>query len=121
MARCDQGYLCEVCGDEVEQLAESSLYLQYILGWITAEALTQHPDSHLRCNPNLSQFIDSPHFPPICVEGAFDRRNLEADFARQRAQLVSSGYERLLQLQRDRNLTIDRYPIAPEAYEDDCS
>ena len=32
MARCDQGYLCEVCGAEVEEITESDLYLAYVLG-----------------------------------------------------------------------------------------
>ena len=29
MARCDQGYLCDVCGDEVENIRESDLYLRF--------------------------------------------------------------------------------------------
>ena len=32
MARCDQGYLCEVCGRDVEAITESDLYLRYVLG-----------------------------------------------------------------------------------------
>jgi hypothetical protein len=115
MARCDQGYLCEVCGEEVERLIDSSLYLQYVLGWVAAEALPQHAEVHLRCNPNLAQFIDSPEFEPVLVDGPFDRRQLDAEFARQRAELITGGYQRLRQLQRDRSLTIDRYPIQPAA------
>ena len=26
MAKCDEGYLCQVCGHEVEQIVESDLY-----------------------------------------------------------------------------------------------
>ena len=32
MARCDQGYLCEVCGGDVEAITDSDLYLRYVLG-----------------------------------------------------------------------------------------
>ena len=28
MARCDQGYLCDVCGQDVEAITESDLYLR---------------------------------------------------------------------------------------------
>ena len=32
MARCDEGYRCEVCGKDVEAVTDSDLYLRYILG-----------------------------------------------------------------------------------------
>ena len=32
MARCEKGYLCSVCGQDVEAITESELYLQYVLG-----------------------------------------------------------------------------------------
>ena len=32
MAICERGYLCEVCGGDVAELAESDLYLRYVLG-----------------------------------------------------------------------------------------
>ena len=34
MAPCDQGYLCDVCGDEVEEIFESDLYLRFVIGEI---------------------------------------------------------------------------------------
>ena len=37
MARCDQGYLCAVCGAEVEEMTESELYLAYVLGEVGAQ------------------------------------------------------------------------------------
>ena len=39
MAKCDEGYLCEVCGLEVEGLTDSALYLQFVIGWIHPETL----------------------------------------------------------------------------------
>ena len=95
MAKCDEGYICPVCGDEVKRLIDSSLYLQYVIGWIPAEKLHLTPDIHLRCNPNLSQFIDSDEFPSVTIDGAFDRRSLDTNFVQQRSQLVTRGYQRL--------------------------
>src|SRR5437764_510005 len=32
MAACETGYLCEICGRDVEAITESDLYLRYVLG-----------------------------------------------------------------------------------------
>ncbi len=45
MARCDQGYLCRVCGEEVEDLIDSDLYLRYIMGWVDPETLHTTPSA----------------------------------------------------------------------------
>lgn len=111
MAKCDEGYICPVCGDEVKRLIDSSLYLQYVIGWIPAEELHLTPDIHLHCNPNLAQFIDSPEFPAITVEGPFDRRLLDAAFVAERVEQITRGYQRLRHLQRDRSLPIEQYPL----------
>ncbi len=112
MAKCDQGYLCQVCGGEVSRLIDSSLYLQFVIGWIPADQLQQHPDIHLKCNPNLSQFIDAPEFfEPMIAEGPFDRRQLDTSFVSQRTALITQGYLRLRHLQRDRSLPIEKYPL----------
>ncbi len=113
MAKCDEGYLCAVCGREVKRLIDSSLYLQYVIGWIGPEALHRTPDVHLRCNPSLAQFIDSSDFqPPILCEGQFDRRVLDVESAAERTQLVTQGYRRLRELQRNRSIPIQQYPIS---------
>jgi hypothetical protein len=112
MAKCDEGYLCPICGEEVKRLIDSSLYLQYVIGWIKTDELQKTPDIHLRCNPNLAQFIESEEFkPPVTAEGPFDRRLLDPEFVKQRTQLISAGYQRLRQLQRDRSMPIEQYPI----------
>lgn len=112
MARCDEGYLCAVCGEEVKRLIDSSLYLQYVIGWISVDQLQTTPDVHLRCNPGLAQFIDTSEFtPPIDCSGEFDRRLLDPAFSKQRTQVVTQGYLRLRELQRNRNLSIEQYPI----------
>ena len=57
MARCEQGYLCEVCGQDVAEMTDSDLYLRYVLGEVDPETLHVQPERHLLCNPTLAQFI----------------------------------------------------------------
>jgi len=112
MAKCDEGYLCEVCGEEVEGLIESALYLQYVIGWIDPETLHTRRECHLRCNPALSQFIDDAGFTPVVVEGELDRRTLDPVFAQERAALVTRGYVRLREIhKRRKNVTVAEYPL----------
>lgn len=113
MAKCDEGYLCEVCGKEVEQLSDSALYLQFVIGWIDPETLHTRRECHLRCNPALAQFIDDESFSPaVHIDGDFDRRQLDKDFADSRQELVTRGYARLRELQtRRRGLTVSDYPL----------
>lgn len=116
MAKCDEGYLCEVCGHEVEGLTNSALYLQYVIGWIDPETLHTRRECHLRCLPSLAQFIEDPRFdPPLQIDGHFDRRQLDPSFAAQQADLITRGYRRLWELQsKRRGLTVADYPL-PEA------
>ena len=44
MARCEQGYLCDVCGDEVHDITESDLYLRFVTGAIDSTALLSASD-----------------------------------------------------------------------------
>jgi len=113
MAKCDEGYLCEVCGEDVADLSDSALYLQFVIGWIDPETLHTRRESHLRCQPNLAQFIDDPQFdPPVAIEGPFDRRAMDPSFAAERAELVTRGYRRLWELQtKRRDLTVVDYPL----------
>ena len=98
MAKCEQGYRCDRCGDDVESIVQSDLYLRYVLGWIDAETLHTSPERHLRCNPALAQFIDDLTFPSVIVEGDWDRRKMDPAAAKARGALVTRGYRRLLEL-----------------------
>lgn len=98
MAKCEQGYLCEVCGEEVEEITESDLYLRYVIGFLDPEVLHTTPDRHLRCNPVLAQFIVDPAFPPLICLGDFDKRQLDPNFVRDRETLVTRGWRRLREL-----------------------
>jgi len=110
MARCDQGYMCEVCGDEVEDITGSDLYLRYVIGEIEARQLMTAPERHLRCNPVLAQFIVDPGFEPVVVEGPFDKRLLDAEEVARREDLTTRGWQRL-QVVRELGLPISDYPL----------
>lgn len=110
MAKCEEGYLCEVCGKDVERLADSDLYLRYVIGMLDPELLHTSPERHIRCNPALAQFIVDERFEPVTVEGDFDKRRLDPQFVQQREQLVTRGWQRLLELEK-LNLPIHEYPL----------
>ena len=117
MAKCDEGYRCEVCGRDVARLIDSDLYLRYVIGELDPEVLHTSPERHLRCNPVLAQFIEHDDFEPVVVEGELSREQLDPDFVRRRVALVTRGFERLLEIagsESDRDVTA--YPL-PEAIE----
>ena len=115
MAKCDEGYRCDVCGKDVTSIIDSDLYLRYIIGELDPEVLHTAAERHLQCNPALAQFIDHADFAAVMVEGDFSLRELDPDYVRQRTALVTRGFERLLQIgatEGDRDVT--GYPL-PEA------
>ena len=65
MAKCDEGYLCEVCGKPVKSITDSHLYLRYVIGEIDSRALLSVPEKHIRCDPDLAQFIVDDKFDPV--------------------------------------------------------
>ncbi len=110
MAICDEGYLCEVCGEEVDELTDSDLYLRYILGDVDPDLLHQLPERHIRCNPVLAQFIVDPRFVPLEVGGPFSKSELAHEFVAEEEARVTRGYIRLLEV-RELGLSIDEYPL----------
>jgi hypothetical protein len=110
MARCEQGYLCDVCQQEVEQITDSDLYLRYILGEVPPEQLTRTPERHIRCNPTTAQFIVDAAFPPIQCSGAFAKQNLDAAFVAEQEERVTRAWRRLQELPT-LGLTIAEYPL----------
>jgi hypothetical protein len=95
MAKCDEGYLCDVCGQDVAELADSDLYLRYIIGQLDPEVLHTTTERHIRCNPTLAQYIVADDFERVVVEGPFDKRQLDTDYVREREHLVTRGWNRL--------------------------
>lgn len=115
MAKCDEGYLCEVCGDDVSSIVESDLYLRYVIGELDPEVLHTSPERHIRCNPVVAQFIIHEEFESLQVDGVFDKASLDTDYVASRTELVTRGYARLLEIaatEGDRDVTA--YPL-PEA------
>jgi hypothetical protein len=112
MARCEQGYLCEVCGEDVGDIWLSELYLRYVIGQLDPETLHTSPERHIRCTPVLAQFIVHEAFAPISVEGDFDKRLLDATFVKQREDLVTRGWLRLCELgQQSDGVSLLEYPL----------
>jgi hypothetical protein len=110
MARCDQGYLCDVCGDEVEEITESELYLRYILGEVQPEVLTHSKERHLRCNPAIAQFIVDIGFDPVVCDSAFDKRQLDPEFVSTEETRITHAWRRLQWLPTS-GLPVTEYPL----------
>jgi hypothetical protein len=110
MARCERGYLCEVCGGEVAEITESDLYLRYVLGEVPAEALHVTPERHLRCNPALAQYIVDPAFEPVTCEGPFAKQHVDAEFVAEEEARVTRGYRRLQEIP-SLGIPITDYPL----------
>lgn len=110
MAKCDEGYLCGVCGEDVENITVSDLYLRFVIGMVDPETLHTQQERHLKCNPSLAQFIVAEGFEPVVIEGEFDKRNLDREFVQAREALVTRGWERLQEL-RGQDLPIHQYPL----------
>ncbi len=114
MARCDQGYLCRVCGEEVEHITDSQLYLSFVIGEIDPETLHSSPECHLRCAPVFSQFIEDPRYGiPSNVVGPFAKNQLDSEYVALRTKLLSRGYDRLWAIREERRhpLTVVEYPL----------
>lgn len=110
MAKCEEGYLCDICGGDVEAITDSDLYLRFVIGEVDPETLHTTRERHIRCNPVLAQFIVDDDFEPVTIEGAFDKRQLDVLYVRQRETLVTRGWRRLKEI-AGLELPIIDYPL----------
>ena len=108
---CDQGYLCDVCGGEVEEIVESDLYLRYVLGEVRPEQLHILKERHVRCNPVVAQFIVDPGFDPVHCDGIFAKVNLDSIEVGQQEARISRGWRRLQEIPKLGLATIQEYPL----------
>jgi hypothetical protein len=115
MAKCEQGYLCDVCHQDVAEITESDLYLRYVLGEVPPEMLHRLPERHVRCNPSLAQYIMDAAFEPVACDGPFAKANLDAGYVTEQEERVTRAWRRLQELPRLR-IPIIEYPL-PEARE----
>ena len=116
MAKCEEGYLCSVCGGDVEHIWESDLYLRYVIGQVDPETLHTQRERHILCNPILAQFIVDPDFEPVTVEGPFDKRQLDAAYVREQERMATRGWRRLKELEHQEGVSLLDYPL-PEVRE----
>ena len=110
MARCDEGYLCEVCGEPVDEIYDSDLYLRYVIGQLTIDELTRSPERHIRCNPVQAQFVVDSDFEPVAVDGPFDKRQLDLEQTRHQEELITRGWRRLQEVAK-LGIPIAEYPL----------
>jgi hypothetical protein len=115
MAKCEEGYLCDVCGRDVAEITDSDLYLRYIIGMLDPEVLHTTSERHIRCNPTLAQYIVVDDFEPVVVEGPFDKRQLDQSYVRDRERLTTRGWKRLKEI-AGLGIPIIEYPL-PEVIE----
>ena len=114
--RCEEGYLCDVCGKDVENIWESDLYLRYVIGLIDPETLHTTKERHIGCNPALAQFIVDAEFSAVAAEGDFRKELLDSQFVKERETLITRGWRRLKELATLEGLSILEYPL-PEVCE----
>jgi hypothetical protein len=115
MARCEQGYLCDVCGLDVEQITESDLYLRYVLGEVSPLALPGMRERHIRCNPATAQYIVDPAFPPVQCDGVFNKTMLDTAYVVEQEGKVTRAWRRLQEIPT-LGIPITEYPL-PEVLE----
>ena len=110
MAKCDEGYICEICGKDVESITDSDLYLRYVLGMVDPELLHIEKERHIRCNPGLAQFIVADDFELVRYEGPSAKSNLDIEFVRQRERRVTAAWHRLNEVAKS-DVPIIEYPL----------
>jgi hypothetical protein len=110
MARCEQGYLCEVCGQDVGEITDSDLYLRYVLGEVPPEQLHLLRERHIRCNPSLAQYIVDPAFAAAACDGFFAKGTLDPGFVAAEEMRVTRGWQRLQELPT-LGIPIIEYPL----------
>lgn len=110
MAKCDEGYRCDVCGRDVETVLESDLYLRYVLGEVPLEKLHLQSERHIRCNPAVAQYIVSDDFPPVACEGVFSKSQMDAEYVRSEESRITRGWKRLAAIPT-MGISIAEYPL----------
>ncbi len=115
MVGCEKGYLCDVCGEEVEAITESDLYLRYIMGEVPPLALGNSQERHIRCNPATAQYIVDSRFSVVHCEGMFAKEYLDPEYVADQEKLVTRAWQRLQDIPH-LGIPITEYPL-PEVLE----
>jgi hypothetical protein len=110
--KCDEGYVCEVCGRDVEAVVDSDLYLRYVLGEVPLDRLHLQRERHIRCNPAVAQYIVDERFPLLVHDGPFGKANFDPQFVACEEERVTSAWRRLQDIPT-LGIPITEYPLAP--------
>ncbi len=110
MAKCEEGYLCAICEEDVERIVDSELYLRYVIGLVDPETLHTQPERHIRCLPSIAQFIVHEDFDTPQVEGDFDKRLMSSDESVRLEKLYTAGWTRLRELEGSETPLLE-YPL----------
>ena len=117
MAGCDEGYNCDRCGEYVENIRESELYLRFVLGAVPIAELPREPERHIRCAPEFAQFIVDSDFEPMdCPDPALAKAALPADVRARQERVFTLAWRRLQEL-AEAGVPVDRYPLSSEEIE----
>lgn len=112
MAKCDQGYICDICSEEVKNIRESDLYLRFVTGQIDSRELLASPERHLRCNPIVAQYIVDDTFEPVAVDGPFCKSELDNEWVSRQEDLMTRGWRRLQELYEvSASTPLQNYPL----------
>ncbi|WP_237225862.1 hypothetical protein [Rubinisphaera sp. JC750] len=114
MAACDEGYPCQTCGQPVKNIVDSALYVHFVLGEVQVHELFNHPETHLLCEPELSQFIVHEKFEAPVIEGPADKRLLPEAEREARENRITAAWERLRNV-RQLGIPLTEYPLPPES------
>ena len=111
MAKCDAGYFCKVCGEYVEGVTTSELYLRFVLGEVPYDRLRALPDVHITCNPNLAQYIvDERFIQPELDEPKLHKSNFDPEWVKAEEERVTRGWAHL-QMIAGSGLPLEMYPL----------
>jgi hypothetical protein len=110
MVACDQGYLCEVCGQDVEAITDSDLYLRYIMGEVSPLALPTLRERHIRCNAATAQYIVDENFAAVKCEGFFAKESMDPAYVAEHEALVTRAWRRLQEVPR-LGVPMTEYPL----------
>jgi len=117
MSDCDEGYNCDRCGEYVENIRESELYLRYVLGAVPLDELPREPERHIRCAPEFAQFIVADGFEPVaCDEPGLDKGKLPPEVRKRQEAIFTLAWRRLQEL-AESGVPVDRYPLDPSEIE----
>ncbi len=92
-------------------MADSDLYLRYVLGEVRPEQLHLLRERHIRCNPVVAQFIVDPLFQPVRCQGPFAKESLDAAYVAEEEARITRGWRRLQEVRTLGLATIQDYPL----------